>query len=136
MRRGCREGITYAPARAPRRHTRWLDPRYTRVGAHAVREAAADQLLIGDIWNSILGATAEIIEDYPNDPRGPSCLVYCEVAGVPQHVVVAYPSAPSAQQMGIPVLAFMLTCYRPEDCGMRASGPPISNDDCLRTTTA
>lgn len=85
----------------------------TRVGAHATREAAADQLLISDIWDGILGSAAEIIEDYPNDPRGPSCLVYCEVAGVPHHVVVAYPSAGAAQQLGSSVLAFMISCYRP-----------------------
>ncbi len=86
---------------------------YTRVGAHAIREAAADGLLISEVWAGVLRASAEIIEDYPTDPRGPSCLVYCEVQGLPEHVVIAYPSAPTAQHMRIPVLAFMITCYRP-----------------------
>ncbi len=54
---------------------------YTRVGAHAVREAAADGLLISEIWNGVLSASAQIIEDYPNDPRGPSCLVYWRFSG-------------------------------------------------------
>ena len=86
---------------------------YTRVGAHAVGEAAADGLLISEIWNGVLSASAQIIADYPNDPRGPSCLMYCEFLGLPKHVVIAYPSASAARGMGIPVLLFMITCYRP-----------------------
>ncbi len=73
---------------------------YTRVGAHAVREAAADGLLVSEIWNGVLSPSAQIIEDYPNDPRGPSCLIYCEVLGLPEHVVIAYPSAGAARSMG------------------------------------
>lgn len=86
---------------------------YTRVGAHAIREAAADGLLISEIWNGVLSASAQIIEDYPNDSRGPSCLVYCEARGLAEHVVIAYPSAGAARGMGFPVLVFMITCYRP-----------------------
>lgn len=29
----------------------------------------------------------QILEDYPNDPRGPSCLVYGNARGRPVHVV-------------------------------------------------
>ena len=83
---------------------------YTRVGAHAVREAAVDGLLVAEIWDALLGDTAEVIEEYPADPRGSSCLVYCEVNGQPEHVVVAYPSLQAARQMQLPVVAFMITC--------------------------
>lgn len=69
---------------------------HTRAGAHAVREAAADGLLIREVWDGVLSSSAEIIEDYPNDPRGPGCLIYCEVNGTPEHVVLAYPSAGAA----------------------------------------
>ncbi len=83
------------------------------VGSHVLREAAADQVTIQEIWDGVAGASAEIIEDYPNDPRGPSCLLYCLVANRPEHVVVAYPSATAAGSLGLPAVAFMITCYRP-----------------------
>jgi hypothetical protein len=86
---------------------------HTRVGGHAVREAAADNLLISEVWDGVLSSSAQIIEDYPNDPHGPSCLIYCEVNGIPEHVVLAHPSAAAASQMGLPALVFMITCYRP-----------------------
>jgi hypothetical protein len=43
---------------------------YTGESTHAAREAAADLLLASEIWQSILAADAEVIEDYPADPRG------------------------------------------------------------------
>ena len=86
---------------------------YSRVGSHAIQEATADALLITEIWSGILGADAEIIEDYSSDPRGPTCLIYCQINGMPVHVVVAYPSNKAAAQQNIPVLVFMITCYRP-----------------------
>lgn len=85
----------------------------SRVGGHAIREAAADGLLIGEVWAAVMSSSAEIIEEYPTDPRGPSCLIYCEIQGVPEHVVIAHPSAGTASQLGVPAMAFMITCYRP-----------------------
>jgi len=82
-------------------------------GGHAAAEAAADGLTLSDIWLSVLGSTTEAIEGYPNDPRGSSCLLYCETLGSAEHVVIAFPSARAAQQRGYVSLAFLVTCYRP-----------------------
>lgn len=40
---------------------------------HAQREAAAEQISVDDIKDAIL--TGQELEPYPNDPRGPSCLM-------------------------------------------------------------
>lgn len=54
--------------------------------AHAEEERQADKLMVSEIETALL--EGEILEDYPNDPRGESCLVlgYGDV-GVPIHVV-------------------------------------------------
>lgn len=54
--------------------------------AHAEEERQADKLMVHDVEKSLL--EGEILEDYPDDPRGESCLVlgFGEV-GVPIHVV-------------------------------------------------
>ncbi len=83
------------------------------VGPHASREAAADLVTIQEVWDGVASASAEIIEDYPNDPRGPSCLLYCLVANRPEHVVVAYPIATTVASPRVSAIAFMITCYRP-----------------------
>lgn len=82
-------------------------------GSHAVAEAAADGLTLRELWLGLLDAAAEVVEEYPNDPRGPSYLVYCEVQGVAAHSVIAFPSMRAAQQRGYPTMAFLITCYRP-----------------------
>jgi len=82
-------------------------------GSHAATEAAADGLTLSDLWISILSDRAEVIEDYPNDPRGPRCLLYCETRGSAEHVVIPFPSTQAAQQRGYSALAFLVTCYRP-----------------------
>jgi hypothetical protein len=40
---------------------------------HAQREAAAEQISVDDIKDAILAG--QELEPYPNDPRGPSCLM-------------------------------------------------------------
>ncbi|HEY7341256.1 MAG TPA: DUF4258 domain-containing protein [Ktedonobacterales bacterium] len=82
-------------------------------GSHAATEAAADGLTLADLWAAILSNTAQVIEEYPTDPRGPSCLLYCEVRGSAEHAVIAFPSLRAAQQRGYASLAFLITCYRP-----------------------
>lgn len=54
--------------------------------AHAEAERQAEKLLIHEIEKALL--ECEILENYPNDPRGESCLVlgYGEI-GVPIHIV-------------------------------------------------
>lgn len=45
-----------------------------RFGAHGLQPLLDDNLDINEVRAGIL-ATGDMIEDYPNDPRGPSCLV-------------------------------------------------------------
>ena len=40
---------------------------------HAQQEAAAEQISVDDIKHALL--TGQKLEPYPNDPRGPSCLM-------------------------------------------------------------
>lgn len=84
-----------------------------QAGNHARQEAHADGVTLQAIWQAILSANAEIIEEYPDDPRGPSCLIYCEIAGIPEHVILAFPSPLGAARVRLPILAFMITCYCP-----------------------
>jgi len=43
------------------------------ISFHADKERRAEEIEINDIKEAI--KNGEILEDYPNDPRGPSCLV-------------------------------------------------------------
>ncbi len=54
--------------------------------AHAEEERQADKLMIKEIEKALIDG--EILEDYPDDPRGESCLVlgYGQI-GVPIHIV-------------------------------------------------
>jgi hypothetical protein len=81
---------------------------------HALREALADSLDIGDIWASLVDATCEVIEDYPYDPRSASCLMLCFVAGRPVHAVVAFPAPQIAAAGGVAAVAVLITVYRPD----------------------
>jgi hypothetical protein len=40
---------------------------------HAEDERQIDKILISEVEEALLNG--EVLEDYPNDPRGPSCLV-------------------------------------------------------------
>lgn len=84
------------------------------ISPHALSEAIADQLATDSIWASILEQTAAVIEDYPTDPRGPSCLILSFVDGRPVHSVVAFPSKRYAAQRKVSTMAFMVTVYRPD----------------------
>ncbi len=46
-----------------------------RLSAHAESEREADQITNAEIVEAILSVQAEILENYPTDPRGASCLV-------------------------------------------------------------
>ena len=53
---------------------------------HADDERQAERIPIADVEEALLNG--EILEDYPNDPRGPSCLVLGHRSpGYPIHVV-------------------------------------------------
>ena len=45
-----------------------------RLTNHAEDERDADQITLHEIEEALLSSKCKIIEDYPNDPRGPSCL--------------------------------------------------------------
>ena len=71
---------------------------------------AADQLITRDIAvteveHALLGH-AEVIEDYPDDKYGPSCLILgYTIAGRPLHVQCAYSDA---------TIVKIVTVYRPD----------------------
>jgi len=83
-------------------------------GRHANQEAANDDLRIDEIWKSICAAGAEIIEEYPDDLRGPSYLILSFSAGHPIHSVIAYPAKRYAVQRQVQTIAFLITTYRPD----------------------
>jgi hypothetical protein len=52
---------------------------------HADDERLADGLTVLEVEEAL--ASAEMLEEYPDDPRGPSCLVLGFTGGQPVHVV-------------------------------------------------
>jgi len=61
------------------------------IGVHEIREAFAD---------------GQVIEDYPDDKYGPSCLILgFALAGRPLHIQCSYPSRP---------LVKIITLYEPD----------------------
>src|SRR3990170_3764681 len=61
------------------------------ISYHAEKERYAEDISIADIETAI--TTGEILEDYPNDPRGPSCLILGYSQNRPIHVVSGYSSS-------------------------------------------
>ncbi len=59
---------------------------------HAVQQAEERKIRPGEVEEAVLAGSAEIIEDYPHDHRGASCLVLGVTAhGRMLHVQVSYP---------------------------------------------
>jgi hypothetical protein len=52
---------------------------------HADDERLADDLTVDEVEEVL--ASAELLEDYPDDPRGHSCLILGYTQGQPVHVV-------------------------------------------------
>ena len=76
-----------------------------RFSSHAEKERHADQIT-ADEFEQSMGVAPEVIEDYPNDPRGPSCLVLGFTArGDPIHAVCG---------MSVPNVLIIVTIYRPD----------------------
>ena len=75
-----------------------------RVSSHALREAEADGLLLPQI--EFATGAGECIEDYPTDPRGPSCLILGRWRKVPVHALWGF-DEPSRQ-------AILITVYLPD----------------------
>jgi hypothetical protein len=71
---------------------------------HAVDQSILRQISVQDLRGAI--ANSEIIEDYPEDKYGPSCLILgFTQAGRPLHVQCSYPSRP---------LVKIITLYEPD----------------------
>jgi hypothetical protein len=60
------------------------------ISFHAEKERYAEDITINDLETVIYNG--EILEDYPNDPRVPSCLILGHSKDRPIHVVCGYTS--------------------------------------------
>lgn len=70
---------------------------------HAVDQSILRQISVQEIHEAI--ANGEVIENYPNDKYGPSCLIFGFTAGNrPLHIQCSYPSRP---------LLKIITLYEP-----------------------
>jgi hypothetical protein len=77
-----------------------------RVSEHGYDELAADGLTVREIIAGIMDA--QLAEDYPDYPKGPSILVLQrDAAGKPVHVVWGIPK-------GYTGPAVLVTAYRPD----------------------
>lgn len=70
---------------------------------HAERERQADQITTEELEEAL--ENCEIVEDYPDDPRGASCLVLGFAAERPIHTVCAVKHEPEE--------VFLITVYDP-----------------------
>jgi len=75
---------------------------------HAQQERLEDDLDVADIEAAILAG--EIIEEYPKDPRGPSCLILGYTSMRPVHIVVGW-AGKEAENEYIPRV---ITVYIPQ----------------------
>jgi len=60
------------------------------ISFHAEKERYAEDISLADIETAVLNG--EILEDYPGDPRGASCLILGYTEGRTIHVVCGYTS--------------------------------------------
>ena len=58
------------------------------ISFHAEKERYAEDITIYDLETAI--HDGEILEDYPDDPRGPSCLILGFSQNLPIHIVCGY----------------------------------------------
>lgn len=73
------------------------------ISGHAEEERRNDSLTMADLKEAV--NDGKIIEKYPDDPRGPSCLVLGYSRGIPIHLVCGeYPSGKT----------IIITVYRPD----------------------
>ena len=71
---------------------------------HAVDQSIIRRISVRELCEAI--ANAEIIEDYPDDKYGPSCLLLgCTRTGRPLHIQCSYPSRPHLK---------IITLYEPD----------------------
>jgi hypothetical protein len=71
---------------------------------HAVDQSIVRHISVQELREA--SAVGEVIEDYPNDKYGPSCLVFgVTLAGRPLHIQCSYPSRPVVK---------IITLYEPD----------------------
>jgi Domain of unknown function (DUF4258) len=71
---------------------------------HAVDQSILRQIAVHEVAEAIAGG--EVIEDYPHDKYGPSCLILGFAnSGRPIHVQCSYPSGPRVK---------VITTYEPD----------------------
>jgi hypothetical protein len=58
---------------------------------HAQQQMTARRIRVSEVREVLISPDAEVIEDYPEDPRGPSCLVCGKALNRVLHVHVSYP---------------------------------------------
>lgn len=82
-----------------------LDSRQYEFSKHAVDQSIIRDISVREVEEAV-ASRSEVIEDYPNDKYGPSCLVlgYTK-AGRPLHAQCSYPSRP---------LVKIITLYEPD----------------------
>lgn len=72
---------------------------------HAVDQSILRRISVSEVRDAI--AVGEIIEDYPDDKYGPSCLLFGRTAAArPLHIQCSYPSRP---------LLKIITLYEPDE---------------------
>ena len=72
---------------------------------HAVDQSILRSINVRELRDAVM--TGEIIEDYPNDKYGPSCLFFGMTAeNRPLHIQCSYPSRP---------LVKIVTLYEPDE---------------------
>ncbi len=80
------------------------------VTTHAALELDADSLDVLEVWASLLDPKAELIEDYPTDPRGPSCLILSYVAGQTRSYSNSLSSTPACNKAGPSCCSYPYYC--------------------------
>lgn len=78
------------------------------VSLHAQQERLEDDLDISEIETAIL--SGEVIEDYPDDPRGPSCLISGQAGSKAVHVVMGWVQTRGQEERTLR----MITVYIPK----------------------
>jgi hypothetical protein len=82
-----------------------IKQRHYEYSKHAVDQTIIRDISVLELENAVAG-TCEVIEDYPDDKYGPSCLILGYTKeGRPLHVQCSYPSRPFIK---------IITLYQPD----------------------
>jgi hypothetical protein len=83
-----------------------ISNRQYRLTAHAEREREADRITIQELEEALRSPRCQVIENYPEDPRGASCLVLGFTGqDLPIHTVCG---------IALPAMLIIITVYRPD----------------------